>query len=50
MAITPLLVEQIEKFQWLELSTAPKLVTSDPTWHMSCVHNRDLKLVNFISE
>ena len=25
MAITPLLVDQIEKFQCLELSTAPKL-------------------------
>ena len=53
MAITPMLVDQIEKFQCLELSTAPKLspgTLSDPTWHVSRVQKRDLKLVNFISE
>ena len=50
MALTHLLVEQIEKFQWqcLKLSTAKVLSPSDPTWHVSGgVHKRNLKIVNF---
>ena len=37
MAITPLLVDQIEKFQCLELSTAPKLSPGIFRCHMACV-------------
>ena len=37
MAITPLLVYQIEKFQCLELSTAPKLSPGIFRCHMACV-------------
>ena len=37
MAITPLLVDQIEKFQCLELSTAPKLSSGNFRSHVACV-------------
>ena len=52
---TPLLkwlVDQIKKFQFPELSTAKDVSPSTfrPMWHVSRVHKRDLKLVNFISE
>ena len=49
ITITPLLVDQIEKFHCLKSSTAKvyHLVPSDPTWHVSCVHKLGLKLVNF---
>ena len=48
IAITPLLVDQIEKFQCLELSTAPKLSPGIRSHVMG--PECDLKLVNFISE
>ena len=41
--------EQIEKFQCLKLSTTqgPDMLPWEDMWHMSRVHKRVLKLVNF---
>ena len=47
MTITPVLVEQIEKFQSLKPSTAQGLSTATLRLHVSHVQKRVLKLVNF---
>ena len=36
MAVTPLLIDQIEKFQWLELSTAHGLSCGVLSFHVAC--------------
>ena len=48
MAITPMFFEQIEKFQCLKLSTAQGPQHGTLRGHVTRVHKRVLKLVNFL--